>query len=246
MTSARTQPFCRKININIGCFNGKEVSPINITQRNISLFIHNHFCLNWKPNGISFNQAIEDELKPNFKVVDNVIPDKQVKSFIKNQYKPKKVQSPSTNVIVYDLETFDIVRVVPYCSCINKLSKISGKYNRDISAKEYQKCLNDFVVFKGTDCINEMLDHGLPFKGESKKVNNKILESNLYLIAHNGSRFDSYVVLNNLLQWRSVVELIKNGAGIVSHKIFNGYADEKKKYPIMFIQDVGECILIVV
>ena len=43
---------------------------------------------------------------------------------------------------MYDLETFIKIGAVPYCSCIYKLSKISGKYNRDISEKEYQKCLN--------------------------------------------------------------------------------------------------------
>ena len=76
-----------------------------------------------------------------------------------------------------------------------------------------------------------MLDHVLSFKGEPKKVKNKIVEYNLYLIAHNGSGFDSYVVLNNLPQWRSVVKLIKNGRGIVSLKIFNGYVDLVKKIP---------------
>ena len=76
-----------------------------------------------------------------------------------------------------------------------------------------------------------MLDHVLSYKGEPKKVKNKIVEYNLYLIAHNGSDFDSYVVLNNLPQWRSVVKLIKNGAGIISLKIFNGYIDPVKKIP---------------
>ena len=73
-----------------------------------------------------------------------------------------------------------------------------------------------------------MLDHVLSLKGEAEKFNNKIY--NLYLIAHNGSGFDSYVVLNNLPQQRNV-NLIKNGAGIVSLKIFNGYVDEKKRIP---------------
>ena len=186
----------------------------------------NHFCLIWKSNGISFNQVIENELKPNFKVVDIVISDKHIKSSIKYEYNPKKVKSPLTNIVVYDLETFNKIRAVPYCSCIYKLSKISGKYHRDISEQDYQKSLNDCVVFKGTDCINEMLDHVLSFKGEPKKNQKKIVEYNLYLIAHNGSDFDSYVVLNNLPQWRSVVKAIKNGAGIVSLKIFNGYVDE--------------------
>ena len=39
------------------------------------------------------------------------------------------------------------------------------------------------------------------------------------------------IVLNNLPQWRSVVKLIKNGACIVSLKIFIGYVDPVKKIP---------------
>ena len=50
------------------------------------------------------------------------------------------------------------------------------------------------------------------------------------MIAHKGSGFDSYVVLNNLPQWRTV-KLIKNGSGIVSLKIINGYVDQNKKIP---------------
>ena len=74
-----------------------------------------------------------------------------------------------------------------------------------------------------------MLDHVLSFKGEPKKIRNKIVEYNLSLIAHSGSGFDSYVVLNNLQQWRSVVKLVKNGVGIISLKIFNGSVDPVKK-----------------
>ena len=77
---------------------------------------NNHFCLIWKSNGISFDKT--KELKDNFKVVDNVISDKHVKSFIKYDYKPKKVKSPSTIIVVYDLETFNKIQAVPYCSFI--------------------------------------------------------------------------------------------------------------------------------
>ena len=57
------------------------------------------------------------------------------------------------------------------------------------------------------------------------------MEYNLHLIAHNGSGFDTYVVLNNLPQWRSVVNLNKKAAGIFSSEIFNGYVDQNKKIP---------------
>ena len=113
-------------------------------------------------------------------------------------------------MIVYDIETFSTIKCVLYANCIYRLCKISGIYYRDISKKEYQKCLNDCIVFKGLDNFNKMLDYVLQYKGELKRINNKIVKYNLYLIAHKGNGFDSYVVLNNLPQW-GTVSLIKNG-----------------------------------
>ena len=83
MTSARIQPFCRKYNTDIECYDGCGVYPRYITERSTGLKMHgNHFCLIWKTDGISFDKAIK-KLKDNLKVVDNVISDKHVKSFIK-------------------------------------------------------------------------------------------------------------------------------------------------------------------
>ena len=83
MTSARIQPFCRKYKIKIGYFDGFRVYPRNVTERNIAFKIHNnHFCLIWKSVGVSFHKTIK-ELKVYFKVIDNVISDKHVKSYIK-------------------------------------------------------------------------------------------------------------------------------------------------------------------
>ena len=107
---------------------------LEILQRNIALKCTTTICLIWKSNRISFNQAIE-ELKNNFKVVDSVLSDKHVKSFIKYEYKPENVQSQLTNMIVYDLETFNTDKAVPYANCIYRLSKISVKYNRDITER---------------------------------------------------------------------------------------------------------------
>ena len=79
MTATRFQPFCRKNNIKIGCFDRTRIKSRNLTQRKTSLFkYNNHLSLNWEINGISFNQVIEDEFKPKFKVVDNVISDEHV------------------------------------------------------------------------------------------------------------------------------------------------------------------------
>ena len=120
-----------------------------------------------------------------------------------------------------------------------KLNKFSGKYNPDITEREYQKCLNDCIVFKGLDIISEMLDYVLQLKEETKRVNNKIVEYNLYRLARKGSGFDRYVVLNNLLQLRAVVSLNKNGSGIVSLKIFNGYVEPVGKFLILYFFRCG-------
>ena len=66
-----------------------------------------------------------------------------MKSFIKYQYKLKKVQPQLTNMTVFDIETFNTDRAVPYAIGIYRLSKISGKYNRDGTQREYGKCRND-------------------------------------------------------------------------------------------------------
>ena len=67
MTKARIQPFWRANNINLGYYDGSRVFPRTVTDRNNALFLYNnHFCLIWKSEGVTFNQAIK-ELKDNLK-----------------------------------------------------------------------------------------------------------------------------------------------------------------------------------
>ena len=44
-------------------------------------------------------------------------------------------------MLAYEIETFNTDRAVPYANCIYRLSKLSGKYNRDISGKDYKSFL---------------------------------------------------------------------------------------------------------
>ena len=48
------------------------------------------------------------------------------------------------------------------------------------------------------------------------------------MIAHTPAGFDSFVVKHNLPQRQGDVKLIKNGVGVVSLEIFNGYVDKKE------------------
>ena len=81
------------------------------------MFLHNnHFCLIWKSNFISFNQAVK-ELKDNFKIVYNYITEEIVKSHFEYIYAPKKFESHLTNFIANDLETHIPDKGRPYVFC---------------------------------------------------------------------------------------------------------------------------------
>ena len=115
MTKARIQPFCRANNINLGYYINDRVFPRSVMNRDSALYLYNnHFCLIWKSQGVSLNQAIQ-ELKKNFKVVDNYITDENVNSHFKYEFTTKKIDSHLTNFIVYDLETYSTDRARPYC-----------------------------------------------------------------------------------------------------------------------------------
>ena len=229
MTKALIQPFCRANKINLGYYDGNGVYPRSVKNRKSALYLYNnHFCLIWKNHGISFNQAIQ-ELKNNFKIVDNYITEENVTSHFKYEIIPKKIESHLTNFIVYVLETHNTDRARPYNMTFYRLSKIAGRYERDPTQEELQKSIKDTIAFAGNNCINNALDFCLKLKGEERKVKNKIVDYNLQMHAHNGSGFDTWIILNNLPCDKHIVNIIKNGKGIISLKVFNGCIEKNKK-----------------
>ena len=162
--------------------------------------------------------------------MDNYITEENVKSFFKYEFIPKKIESHLTNFIVYDLETYNTDRAKPYNLTFYRLSKIAGRYERDPTRDELQKSIDDTIPFAGENCIKNALDFLLKLKGEERKVKHKTAEYNLQLHAHNGSAFDSWIILNNLPCDKHIVgDIIKNGKGIISLKIFNGYIYNSRK-----------------
>ena len=129
----------------------------------------NHSCLTWKSSRTSFNKAIE-KLNLNFKIVDKCISDKHIERFTKYEYQPEKVQSQLMNLVVYDIEAFSTA--VFYSICLYKLGKNSSKYDRDITQREYENFRNDCIVFKGTNCFNEILDNVSETKSQPKNYRN--------------------------------------------------------------------------
>ena len=240
MTKARIQPFCRANNVNLRYWDGERVFPRLVTDRNNALFLYNnHFCLIWQSEGVSFSQAIQ-EFKNNFKIVDNYMTEENVKSHFEYIYKPQKTECHLTKFIVYDLEKHNTDRATPYVFCFYRLSKLAGSYNRDLTSDERQKCKKDLIAFDGVNCVEKALDFFLKLKGEEyKDKKGKVLEYNLQLHAHNGSGFDTWIVLNNLSCEKKNINLINNVKGIIELKVSNGYIEKnKKQIPQIFILEV--------
>ena len=228
MTMARIQPCLKKLCIDLGYYNGERVYPRSVTNRDSALYLYNnHFCLIWKSEGVSFNQAIQ-ELKNNFKIVDNYITEENVNSHFKYEFIPKKIETHLTNFIVYDLETHNTDRARPYVFCFYRLSKLTGRYDRDLTADEIEKCRKDTIAFDGDNCVEKALDFCLKLKGDERKLKNKIVEYNLQLHSHNGSGFDTWIILHNLPCDKHIVDIIKNGKGNKELKVFNVYIEKNK------------------
>ena len=88
----------------------------------------------------------------------------------------------------------------------------------------------DTIVFDGDNCVEKALDFCLKLRGrEYKDKKGTVLEYNLQLYAHNGSSFDTWIALNNLPCDKRIVNIIKNGRGIIKLKVFNGYIEKNKK-----------------
>ena len=228
MTTPRMQPFCRANNINLGHYNNDRVFPRTVTNRDTALYLYKkHYCLIWKSQNVSFNQTIQ-ELKNSFKIVDNSMTEENVNSHFKYEFIPKKIESHLTNFNVYDLEALNIDRARPYNMTFYRLSKISGRYERDPTQEELQKSIKDTIAFDGENCINNALDFCLKLKGDERKVKNKIVDYNLQMHAQNGSGFDTWIVLKNLPCDKHIVNIIKNDKGIIEMKVFNGFIEKNK------------------
>ena len=85
------------------------------------------------------------------------------------------------------------------------------------------------IAFYGDNWVTNALDFCLKLKGEERQVKNKIVEYNFQLHAHNGSGFDTCIILNNLSCDRHIVNIIRNGKGIIKLKVFNGFIQNNKK-----------------
>ena len=161
------------------------------------------------------------ELKSIFTIVNNNLSVDNFNSFFKWEYKPRKEEAQLTIFIVNGLEIFNTDRAVPYCVSFYRLGTIARNHIRDLIIEVICKCGNDTIVFGETDCISYMFDWLVIFKGEHRKVTNRIVEFDLQITVQNVSAFVLYNVLNSLSVWHRIVSIVKKWKMFFSLKVFN-------------------------
>ena len=162
-------------------------------------------------------------------MVDNYITEENVNSYFQFECIPKTIEGHLSNFSVYDLGIHNTDRARPFCISFYRLSKIAGRYDRAPTQEELQNSKKDTIVFAGDNCISTALDYCSKLKGEERKIKNKIVEFDLQLHAHNGSGFDTWIILINLDCDKHIVKVNKNGKGIIELKVFNGYSEKNDK-----------------
>ena len=110
--------------------------PRIVTQKKNCLYFHKiHFCLICSSDKVNLKKAIE-EIVLNSKTVTICVSVTNVNKFREFEFIPKKVGSHFTNVCVYDVETYNKARTVPYAIGSDHFSKLFSKRNRDMSQNE--------------------------------------------------------------------------------------------------------------
>ena len=110
-----------------------------------------------------------------------------------------KKESQLTNSDAYDVETFHTNRAVSYWVSLYRSSKTASNYNRHLAPEKNRAAKKDTIAFDGTDSIYKMLDWVVALKGKPTKVRSKIVQYEVQIIAHIGSAFVTYVVLNSIV-----------------------------------------------
>ena len=57
--------------------------------------------------------------------------------------------------------------------CFYRLSKLAGRYDRDLTPNGLEKRRNDTIAFDGDNCVEKALDFCSRLKGEERKVKKK-------------------------------------------------------------------------
>ena len=228
MTQCRIPEFCKRYEIDIGIYylKTKRILPQTVKQKNICVYIHkNHYCVIWKKNRKDSLLNGVYEIEKNFKYVKNKINENNLKQRIRYRFPKHETIDQLENVFVFDLETHnDNEFAETYAAGLYDVNRLHDRWHRDLSDNELVIERENVIVFDASNgnCVMNMLKYiSENYEGDERtyidKDGNEIVSSyRLLLVAHNSSGFDSWVVLNSLIEEITELKIIKTARGLIS------------------------------
>ena len=191
----------------------------------VYIFTKNHYCVIWKKNRKDSLLNGVNEIERNFKYVKNKINENNLKQRIRYRFPKHETIDQLENVFVFDLETHnDEEFVEAYAAGLYDVNRLRDKWDRDLTPDELIIERENVTVFDASkgNCVMNMLKYiSEKHEGDERtyidKDGDEIVSSyRLLLVAHNSSRFDSWVVLNSLIKEITDLNFIKTARGLIS------------------------------
>ena len=228
MPRCRIPEFCKRYKIDIGIYdlNNGRILPRTVKQKNICVYIHkNHYCVIWKKNRKDSLLNGVDEIDKNFKYIKNKINENNLKQRIRYRFPKYEPIDQLENVFVFDLETHnDQEFAEAYAAGLYDVNRLHDKWDRDLTPDELVMERKNVLIFDASNgnCVMNMLKYiSENYDGDERtyidKDGDEIISSyRLFLVAHNSSGFDSWVVLNSLIKDITELKIIKTARGLIS------------------------------
>ena len=228
MARCRIPEVCKRYKIDIGIYdlNSKRILPWTVKQKNICVHIQkNHYCVIWKKNRKDSLLNGVNEIDENFRYVKNKINENNLKQRIRYRFPKHETIDQLENVFVFDLETHnDQEFAEPYAAGLYDVNRLRDRWYRDLTSDELVIEKQNVTVFDASNgnCVMNMLKHiSENYNGDERtyidKDGDEIVSSyRLFLVAHNSSGFDSWVVLNSLVKEIKDIKIIRTARGLIS------------------------------
>ena len=224
ITRCRIPEFCQRDKIDVGRYDpkSKRKLPRIVKQREKCVHIHkNHYCVIWKKNRKDALQNGVEVVEKNFKYVENKINENNLKQKIRYRFPEHETIDQLENVFVFDLETHNDQEFAVGLYDVNRLH---DKWDRDLTSGELVIERKNVIIFDSSNgnCVMNMPKLiSENYNGDERtyidKDGDEIVGSyGLFLVAHNSSGFDSWVVLNSLVEEITELKIIKTVRGLIS------------------------------
>ena len=185
----------------------------------------NHYCVIWKKNKKDSSLNGIQEIENNFKYVKNKINEENLKQRILYRFPKHATIDQLENVFVFDLETHnDQEFAEAYGVGLYDVNRLRECWHRDLNSNELiieRKLVTVFDASNGNCIINMLKYISEKYDGDERtyidKDGDEIISSyRLFLVAHNSSGFDSWIVLNSLIEEITELKIIKTARGLIS------------------------------